>query len=73
MHWLVFGIDIFISGYLNANFGKDTKKVSGVLDGIVCDCPDDCDQTFYNKVNLTYVLKKKKNFFKLYKNNVSYF
>ena len=43
-------------GFLNANVGKNTIKLPGVQDGIVCDCPDDCDQTIYTKVKIkTYV------------------
>ncbi|XP_023340883.1 sodium channel protein Nach [Eurytemora carolleeae] len=37
------------TGFLNANVGKTTIKYPGVQDGIVCDCPDDCDQTMYTK------------------------
>ena len=46
---------ICVAGLLNANVGKTKDKVTGhpgVLDGIICDCPDDCDQTLYTQVGI---------------------
>ncbi len=48
-------VKIFVAGLLNANVGKTKDKVTGhpgVLDGIICDCPDDCDQTLYTQVGI---------------------
>ena len=46
---------IFVAGRLKANVGNAKDKVTGhpgVLDGISCDCPDDCDQTLYSQVGI---------------------